>query len=367
MNSLLRVGSGGKSTPSLLRLFSTTTLISYKKEQTLIHPTAVVHPDALIGQGVSIGPFCTVGPSARVGNDCQLHPASHIFGRTDLGDGCTLMTGAVVGDDIPGHTIIGCNNTIGHHAVVGVKCQDMKYKQGDECFLEVGDKNEIREHTSIHRSSMSNDKTVIGDNNLIMGSCHIAHDCKVGNNNIFANNTLLAGHVVVEDYTHTAGGIVVHQFCRIGSFSFVGGGSVVSQDIPKYMLVSGERAELRGLNIEGLRRRGFSVAEIKSLKMAYRKLFMPVGANSLGFDERLSELEQDELCTEVASVQGMENAVEYASSDIGLAHEGMPVCSTVFYERLFCKKPLFAKAVDCCGLIPLDEKKTDRVVCSDRS
>ncbi|KAI8024937.1 hypothetical protein LOK49_LG02G01481, partial [Camellia lanceoleosa] len=160
-----------------------------------------------------------VGSSAKLGNSCQLYPGSHIFGNTELGDHCILMSGAVVGDDLPGHTVIGCNNVMGHHSVVGIKCQDMKYKSGDECFLEIGDNNEIREYASIHRSSKPSEKTVIGDNNLIMGSCHIAHDCKVGNNNIFANNTLLAGHVVVEDYAHTAGAIVVHQFCSIGSFS----------------------------------------------------------------------------------------------------------------------------------------------------
>ncbi|KAJ6698906.1 ACYL-[ACYL-CARRIER-PROTEIN]--UDP-N-ACETYLGLUCOSAMINE O-ACYLTRANSFERASE [Salix purpurea] len=141
------------------------------------------------------------------------------------------MPGAVVGDHLPGRTVLGRSNVIGHHAVIGVKCQDLKYK-------------------------------VIGDNNLIMGSCHIAHDCKIGNNNIFANSTLLAGHVVVEDYTHTAGAIVVHQFCHIGSFSFVGGGSVVSQDVPKYTMVAGERAELRGLNLEGLRRHEFTATEV---------------------------------------------------------------------------------------------------------
>ncbi|KAI8553557.1 hypothetical protein RHMOL_Rhmol05G0025100 [Rhododendron molle] len=166
------------------------------KSPSFIHPAAIVHPGAVIGQGVSIGPFCTVGSSAKLGNACQLYPGSHIFGNTELGDQCVLMTGAVVGDDLPGRTVIGCNNVIGHHCVVGIKCQDMKYK-------------------------------VIGDNNLVMGSCHIAHDCKVGSNNILANNTLLAGHVVVEDYAHTAGATVVHQFCHIGSFSFIGGGSVV--------------------------------------------------------------------------------------------------------------------------------------------
>ncbi|XVE54111.1 hypothetical protein DITRI_Ditri03aG0055300 [Diplodiscus trichospermus] len=266
MNSLLKLRkplSTSLNTPSLHRFFSTLNYVfeENKGATGFIHPTAVVHPNAMIGEGVAVGPFCTIGSSAKLGNGCQLHPSSHIFGNTELGNHCVLMTGAVVGDDLPGHTVIGCNNIIGHHAVIGIKCQDMKYKLGDECFLDIGDNNEIREFTSIHRSSKSSDRTVIGDNNLIMGSCHVAHDCKIGNNNIFANNTLLAGHVIVEDYVHTAGAIVVHQFCHIGSFSFVGGGSVVSQDVPKYMMVSGERAELRGLNLEGLRRRGFQAAE----------------------------------------------------------------------------------------------------------
>ncbi|KAL2480237.1 putative acyl-[acyl-carrier-protein]--UDP-N-acetylglucosamine O-acyltransferase [Abeliophyllum distichum] len=274
-----------------------------------IHPSTVVHPNAILGQDVSIGPFCTIGPSAKLGNACQLYPGSHVFGNTELGDNCILLAGAVVGDDLPGHTVIGCNNTIGHHAVVGIKCQDMKYKPGNECFLEIGDNNEIREYASIHRSSKPTDKTVIGDNNLIMGSCHIAHDCKVGSNNIFANNTLLAGHVIVEDYAHTAGGIVVHQFCRIGSFSFIGGGSVVTQDVPMYTMVSGERAEMRGLNLEGLRRRGFSIMEIKSLRAAYRMIFMPTDENSGSIEDRLRELEQHEELSLVPSVCSMVQSI----------------------------------------------------------
>ncbi|XP_015693959.1 probable acyl-[acyl-carrier-protein]--UDP-N-acetylglucosamine O-acyltransferase, mitochondrial isoform X2 [Oryza brachyantha] len=229
--------------------------------RSFIHTAAVVHPDAVIGQDVSIGPFCTVGASARIGDACQLHAGSHVMGDTELGERCVVSTGAILGADIPGKTIIGENNVIGHHAAIGVKCQDLKYKSGDECFLQIGNNNEIREYCSIHRSSKSCDRTVIGDNNLIMGSCHIAHDCSIGNNNIFANNTLFAGHVVVEDCTRTAGAVVVHQFCHIGSFSFLGGGAVVAQDVPRYMMVAGDRAELRGLNLEGLKRNGFSDQE----------------------------------------------------------------------------------------------------------
>ncbi|XP_050270259.1 probable acyl-[acyl-carrier-protein]--UDP-N-acetylglucosamine O-acyltransferase, mitochondrial [Quercus robur] len=305
---------------SLRRLSSTlsaqpSSSSSQQTSSTFIHPSAIVHPNALISQGVSIGPFCTVGSSTKLGHGCQLHPGSHIFGNTELGEHCILMTGSVVGDDLPGRTVVGCNNIIGHHAVVGVKCQDLKYKPGDECFLDIGDNNDIREHSSIHRSSKSSERTVIGDNNLIMGSCHIAHDCKVGNNNIFANNTLLAGHVMVEDYAHTAGAIVVHQFCHIGSFSFIGGGSVVSQDVPKYMMVTGERAELRGLNLEGLRRRGFTAAEINSLRMAYRKIFMPVDANSASFEERLAEVEQNEELAHIPAVCSMVQSIRNSFSE----------------------------------------------------
>ncbi|KAG9148939.1 hypothetical protein Leryth_026589 [Lithospermum erythrorhizon] len=261
-------------------------------------------PD-ILGQGVSIGPFCVIGPTAKLGNDCQLYPGSNIFGNTELGDNCILMSGAVIGEDIPGYTIIGCNNVIGRYSVVGVKCQDLKYKAGTECFLEIGDNNDIREYTSIHRSSKPNDKTVIGDNNLIMGSCHIAHDCKVGNNNIFANNTLIAGHVVVEDYAHTAGATAIHQFCHIGSNSFIGGGAVVSQDVPRYTMVSGDRAQLRGLNLEGLRRSGFSATEVRSLRAAYRKLFMPTKVDSGSIKDRLTEIEQNEEYTAAPAVLSM--------------------------------------------------------------
>lgn len=218
---------------SLRRRFSSTSLLQCSEEEKIniiegkippncdtpsfIHPSAIVHPNAILGQGISIGPFCTIGPLAKLGNSCKLYPGSHISGSTELGNNCTLMTGAVIGDDLPGCTFIGCNNIMGQYAVIGTKCQDMKYMPGSECFLEIGDNNEIREHTSIHRSSKPSDKTVIGDNNLIMGSCHIAHDCKVGNHNIFANNTLMAGHVIVESAIHA--GLFTH--CRSDCYSSI--------------------------------------------------------------------------------------------------------------------------------------------------
>ncbi|XP_011010646.1 PREDICTED: probable acyl-[acyl-carrier-protein]--UDP-N-acetylglucosamine O-acyltransferase, mitochondrial isoform X2 [Populus euphratica] len=283
--------SSSSASPSIPHLFSATALpyadadsdcsseikATADANPNLIHPSADVHPNAVIGHGVSVGPFCTIGSSVKLGNGCRLYPGSHVFGDTEIGDHCLLMPGAVVGDHLPGRTVLGCNNVIGHHAVIGVKCQDLKYKPGDECFLHIGDNNEIREHTSIHRSSKSSDKTVIGDNNLIMGSCHIAHDCNIGNNNIFANNTLLAGHAVVE----------------------------VSQDVPKYTMVVGERAELRGLNLEGLRRNGFTATEIKSLRTAYRNIFMPVDSNSTSFEERITKVEEDKELGKIPAVCSM--------------------------------------------------------------
>ncbi|KAH9568976.1 hypothetical protein CY35_03G107600 [Sphagnum magellanicum] len=125
-----------------------------------IHATAVVHPDAVLGKGVIISAFCTVGPAVTLGIGCKLHAGSHVCGNTIIGDYCKVLNGAVVGSDIPGQTVIGHDNTIGYNAVVGIKCQDMKYKEGDECSLYIGDNNDIREHVSIHRSSKPNDDTV---------------------------------------------------------------------------------------------------------------------------------------------------------------------------------------------------------------
>ncbi|KAK0570815.1 hypothetical protein LWI29_006896 [Acer saccharum] len=366
MTSVLKIGKLSRyclSSLSLRRFFTTVPYVSgaTKETSSFIHPNAVVHPNAIIGQGVSIGPFCTIGSSAKLGDGCQLYPGSHIFGNTELGEQCILLTGAVVGDDLPGRTVFGCNNIIGHHAVVGVKCQDMKYESGDECFLHVGNNNEIREHASIHRSSRSSDRTVIGDNNLIMGSCHIAHDCKIGNGNIFANNTLLAGHVVVEcchcrtiltlqePLLFISFAVLAHFLSLAGvlwydPFLFSGPdfsiysvilcneepGFICSQDVPKYTMVAGERAELRGLNLEGLRRRGFTITEIKSLRAAYRKIFMPVDTNAAGFENRLTEVEEDEKL-------GQKIAVEYASSDNGAILEA---CSILLGNYHFCKRSL---------------------------
>lgn len=260
----------------------------------MVHPSALVHPDAVLEEGVEVGPFCTVGPLVRLGRGCKLHTSAHVQGDTTLGEFCTLYTGAVVGCDLPGQTVMGSHNRVGHYAVVGIRCQDMKYKEGSPCFLEIGSHNDIREYVQIHRSSRPDDRTVIGDHNLVMGSCHVAHDCKLGNRNILANNTLLAGHVVLQSFIHTGGAVAVHQFCHIDSYSFLAGGAMVTRDVPMYTMVSGDRAELRGLNLEGLRRCGFSTEEVRDIRKAYQKLFMSTDELT-GFEERLSNLEASEL------------------------------------------------------------------------
>eukprot|EP00850_Spirogloea_muscicola_P000696 SM000002S05776 [mRNA] locus=s2:2214455:2217622:+ [translate_table: standard] len=260
-------------------------------QSTTIHASSVVHPDAVLGEGVEVGPLCTIGPGVKVGAGSRLHPGCHLAGDTEIGEGCEILSGAIVGADIPGRTVIGDNNKIGYHAVVGGRCQDLKYKDGSECYLTIGHNNDIREHVSIHRSSKVDACTVIGDNNLIMGACHVAHDCILGNRNILANGTLLAGHVVLEDFVHTGGAVAVHQFCQIGSYSFLAGGSMVDRDVPVYMMVAGDRAELRGLNLEGMRRCGFSDEEVKSIRRAYQRLFMNSDVKAGGLEDRLTDLE----------------------------------------------------------------------------
>ncbi|KAG0577251.1 hypothetical protein KC19_5G142000 [Ceratodon purpureus] len=284
-------------------------LTSVIPECKFIHETAIVHPNAFIGEGVVISAFCTVGPGVSIGRGTKLHPGSHICGDTELGEDCEVMNGAVVGADILGRTVIGNHNTIGYHAVVGVKCQDMKFKEGDECYLHIGNNNDIREYVSIHRSAKSNDCTVIGDDNLIMGSCHVAHDCKLGNHNILANGTLIGGHVVLEDYIHTGGAVAIHQYCHIDSYSFLAGGSMVTRDVPMYMMVSGDRAELRGLNLEGMRRLGFSDLEVKSIRRTYQKLFMNSDTEAGSLVDRLSDLEANEEVTKVPAVVAMLRSV----------------------------------------------------------
>lgn len=217
----------------------------------MIHPSAIVDPSAKIAEDVEVGPWTYIGADVSIGPGCVIGP--HVV--------------------INGPTKIGANNHIYQFASVGEACQDKKYK-GEPTLLEIGDNNVIRESCTIHRGTVQdNSITRIGNDNLLMVNVHVAHDVILGNNTIVANNASLAGHVHVDDNVVLGGYTAVHQFCRIGAHSICGAGSVVLKDVAAYMVVNGNTASAHGINVEGLRRRGFSKETITALHRAYRIIF----------------------------------------------------------------------------------------------
>jgi UDP-N-acetylglucosamine acyltransferase len=216
----------------------------------LIHPTAVIHPGARIGADCQIGPFCVIGEHVVLGPACLLH--SHVV--------------------IDGHTTLGRENEIFPFASIGLKTQDLKWK-GGITRTEIGDQNTFRENVTIHSATNDGDATVVGSNNNVLAYGHIAHDVQLGNHIVMSNLATLAGHVVVEDHAIVGGLAAVHQFCRIGRMSIIGGCSKVVQDIPPFMLADGNPAETRTLNKVGLERNGVSEEAQAALKQAYRLLF----------------------------------------------------------------------------------------------
>jgi len=218
----------------------------------LIDPTAIVHPDASIDSDVAIGPYSVITKDVSIGS------------------------GTVIGSHsvINGPTKIGSNNKIFHFCSIGEDPQDKKYNEDSNSYLEIGSGNTIREYVSINRgTSDGGGTTSIGNNNWLMAYVHIAHDCKVGNNSIFANNSTLAGHVSIGDFVILGGFTGVHQFCRVGSYSFSAISSVITKDVPPFLLVSGNTAKPTGLNREGLKRNNFNVKDINELKKAYRIIY----------------------------------------------------------------------------------------------
>jgi UDP-N-acetylglucosamine acyltransferase len=216
-----------------------------------IHPTAVIHPKARIADGVSIGPYAVIGEHVTIGKDTEI--ASHVL--------------------IDGWTMIGERNRIHSFSSIGTPPQDIGYRN-EETYLIIGNDNVIRECATIHRATTKEDrKTEIGDKNFLMAYSHVAHDCKLGNNIIMANSVALGGHIIIEDYSILGGIVAVHQFVHIGAYSIIGGHSAVSQDIAPYVSAAGNRAKLYGLNLVGLKRRGFSDSVIGTLKKAYKIIF----------------------------------------------------------------------------------------------
>jgi len=205
----------------------------------------------------------------KIGKNCQIGEGAIIDENVVIGDNCIIEPYAV----ITGYTEIGDNNHIFSHAVIGSIPQDLKY-HGEKTKLIIGNNNKIREFTLINPGTEGGGGvTKIGDNNLLMGYVHVAHDVIIGNNCILANAATLAGHVVLEDYVVIGGMTPVHQFVKIGEHAMIGGASAVSQDIPPYTLAEGNRAKLRGLNLTGLRRRFSDRKIIDEIKKAYKELF----------------------------------------------------------------------------------------------
>lgn len=217
----------------------------------MIHPSAIVHPGARIAADVEIGPYSIIGEHVEVGEGTRI--AAHVV--------------------IEGHTRIGRDNRIAAFSVLGGAPQDKKYA-GEPTRLEVGDRNTIREFCTFSTGTAQDvGVTRVGNDNWIMSYSHIAHDCQIGDNTIFANNTQLAGHVHVGEFAVLGGFTGVHQFVRIGAHSMIGGGSMLRQDVPPYVTVAGNPPKAFGINAEGLRRRGFDEETIGGISRAYKTLY----------------------------------------------------------------------------------------------
>lgn len=216
-----------------------------------LHPSAIVDPRAEIDSDVEIGPYCVIGGAVKIGKGTRIHSHAVVEGRTTLGEG----------------------NIIYPFASVGTPPQDLKYK-GEASELLIGHRNTIREYVSLNPGTAGGGMvTRVGDQNLLMMQCHIAHDCIIGNRNVIANGATLGGHVVIEDFVIVGGLVGIHQFVRIGSGAIVGAGSMVSKDVPPYCNATGDRARLHGLNTEGLKRRGVDKSVIDMIRRAYRIAF----------------------------------------------------------------------------------------------
>ena len=214
------------------------------------HKTALINNNAKIGNDVSIGPYSIIDDNVVIGDNTIIYPYVHI----------------------KSNTIIGKNNKIFQGAVLGEDPQDLKYR-GEKTFLEIGDNNTIRENCTLNKGTSHSNKTVIGSNCLLMAYVHIAHDCILDDKVILANGVQLGGHVEI-GYHATVGGMTpVHQFCKVGEHSFIGGGRIALQDIPPYILATGEPLQYAGINSVGLRRRGFSIDVRNNIKKAYKLIY----------------------------------------------------------------------------------------------
>ncbi|RJG06190.1 acyl-ACP--UDP-N-acetylglucosamine O-acyltransferase [Noviherbaspirillum cavernae] len=216
-----------------------------------IHPTAIVDSKADLDDSVEVGPYSIIGPNVKIGARTRIGP--HVV--------------------VEGHTTIGCDNTFFQFSSIGGMPQDKKYG-GEATRLEIGDRNLIREFCTFNLGTAQDaGVTRLGNDNWILAYVHLAHDCQVGSNTIFSNNASLGGHVHVGDWVIVSGFAAVHQFCKIGDHAFVGMNTSLTQDVPPYVLLSGNPAAPHGINVEGLKRRGFSREQINAIRNAYKLIY----------------------------------------------------------------------------------------------
>lgn len=216
----------------------------------MISPLAYIHPEAQIGENVEIGPFVYIDKNVVIGDNNIIMPNANI------------LYGARIGN----------NNRIFPGAVIGAVPQDLKFK-GEETTAEVGDNNTIRENVTINRGTAAKGKTVVGSNNLLMEGVHVAHDAIIGNGCIIGNSTKLAGEIIIDDYSIISASVLMHQFCRVGGYGMIQGGSRFSKDIPPFIIAGRDPIAYCGINIVGLRRRGFSNELIENIHNAYRIIY----------------------------------------------------------------------------------------------
>ncbi len=232
----------------------------------MISPLAYIHPEARIGENCEIGPFCFIDANVEIGDNNVLMNSVTVLNGSRIGNGNRIFPGAVIGA-IP---------------------QDLKFR-GEETTAEVGDNNTIRENVTINRGTAAKGRTVVGSNNLLMEGMHVAHDVFLGNGCIIGNGTKFAGEVVIDDFAIVSAHVLVHQFCRIGSYVMVSGGTKCSQDVPPFSMIARDPAAYCGLNLVGLKRRGFSTETINNLHSAYNILFN----TSALFAERIARIREE--------------------------------------------------------------------------
>jgi UDP-N-acetylglucosamine acyltransferase len=243
--------------------------------ETLIHPTAIISPKAKLGEGVKIGPFSVIYDDVEIGDRTEIRSHAIIADGARIGQECLIHVGAII----------------------STEPQDLKY-DGEKTYAIIGNKTEIREYSTINRATASTTKTEVGENCLIMSYCHVAHDCKLGNNVIMANLAQIAGHVVLQDYVILGAYAKVHQFCRIGAHTMVGADCGINKDVPPFVLL-GRPSKIEGLNKIGLRRRGFTNEVLQELEEFYDLLIFS-GLNTRDgiakFKERKSFTKEAEYC-----------------------------------------------------------------------